>query len=313
MPSVKSPPDPTLTRRSALGLVGALPFAAASSSPASAAPESSARTSERRGYADSIYGQIHYRYAKPPAGGPRRLPLLCLHASPLTGIVYDNWLVEMGRDRLALAPDTPGFGGSDAPPAPPEIGDYARAFIGFLDSLELDSVDLMGYHTGAMTAVEMARRYPHRVRKVVMISAPLFTAEELVAYRSRLLGPPPTYETLLATNLENWRRDGKGMFRDEPTDERYADISIERMRSYRISTWGHRAAFNYDLASAFPQAKQPILILNPEDDLWQMTPRAMQYAKTATMHDLPGWTHGHLDAHTAEMAAIVRAFLDKKA
>jgi hypothetical protein len=32
--------------------------------------------------------------------------------------------------------------------------------------------------------------------------------------------------------------------------------------------------------------------------------------ETATLHDLAGWTHGHLDAHTAEMAAIVRKFLD---
>jgi hypothetical protein len=42
-----------------------------------------------------------------------------------------------------------------------------------------------------------------------------------------------------------------------------------------------------------------------------MTPRAKPLLNAQSrIHDLPGWTHGHLDAHTAEMAAVVRRFLD---
>ncbi len=143
----------------------------------------------------------------------------------------------MGRDRYTLAPDTPGYGGSDGPSAPPEIADYARAFIRFLDEMKLKRVDLMGYHTGSMTAIELARRFPQRVRKIVMISAPIFTPEELVPLRATM-GRSVTYDAMLQTTLDNWRQVGKGMFRDEPTDDRYIDISLDRMRRFRSGGWG---------------------------------------------------------------------------
>jgi pimeloyl-ACP methyl ester carboxylesterase len=295
--------DITLSRRTAL-------FAAAATAatpPAVAAETAAPRL--LRAYAEAGPGQIHYRVVRPARAAA--LPLLCLHASPLSGVVYDTWLLEMGKDRLALAPDTPGYGGSDAPPAPPEIGDYASAFVQFLDALKLKTVDVMGYHTGSMTAVEMARRAPGRIRKVVMISAPLFTAAELAQYRKTQLGPAPTYSQMLARTLDQWLTQGRGMFRDVPTDDRYIDISLERMRRFRTGQWGFRAAFNYDLAGVLREVAQPILVLNPEDDLWEQTPRAKALMRNGRIHDLPGWTHGHLDAHTAEMAAIVRDFLDK--
>ena len=99
------------------------------------------------------------------------------------------------------------------------------------------------------------------------------------------------------------------MFRDMP-DERFFDLSIERMRHYRTANWGFRAAYNYDVAQALTEVEQPVLILNPEDDIWEKTPRIKPYLKNGRIHDLPGWTHGHLDVHTVEMAAIVRDFLD---
>lgn len=263
----------------------------------------------KRAYADGPYGQIHYRFVRPHPGD--RTPLMCLHASPLSGVVYDNWIVEMGRDRFAFAPDTPGYGSSDGPPQPVEIPDFARAMIRLLDELKVERADVMGYHTGSFTSVELARSFPDRIRKVVLISAPIFTDAELADLRKGVAGPAPNFEQFLYRTLENWRKNGKGMFRDVPTDDRFIDIRLEAMRRFRTSGWGFRAAFNYDLAAALDAVKQPILVLNPEDDLWTQTPRAKPHLNAQSrIHDLPGWTHGHLDAHTAEMAAIVRAFLD---
>jgi pimeloyl-ACP methyl ester carboxylesterase len=263
----------------------------------------------KRAYADGPYGQIHYRFAGVNSGKP---PLLCLHPSPLSGIVYENWIVEMGRDRYAMAADTPGYGGSDAPPAKPEIADYAAAMVRFLDSNNLGVVDLMGYHTGSLISVEIARQYPDRVRRVVMISAPLPDEKANAEYAKFINDPPQTFDELLSSTLQRIRTIGRGLFRDV-SDDRYWDITLERMRRFRTSNWGFRAAFNYDLSKTLPLVNQPILVLNPQDDLWDQTPKAKQYLKNGHIHDLPGWTHGHLDAHTQEMAAIVREFLDRPA
>ena len=35
-----------------------------------------------------------------------------------------------------------------------------------------------------------------------------------------------------------------------------------------ITHWGHQAAYQYDVEAAMDEIKQPILVLNPEDDLW---------------------------------------------
>lgn len=64
------------------------------------------------------------------------------------------------------------------------------------------------------------------------------------------------------------------------------------------------------LRKKFKEVNHPVLILNPEDDLWDYTPRAAPLLKNGRVHDLPGWTHGFLDARTSETATLVREFLD---
>ena len=293
----------SLSRRAALA--GAATAALAASGPAMAAEQ---RPAMKRGYVDGPYGQIHYRIVRPARS--TKTPLMCLHPSPLSGAVYDLWLPEMGQDRMVVAPDTPGYGGSEPPPAPLQIADFAAAMIAFMDAMKLPVVDVMGYHTGSLTSVELARRYPQRIRKVVMISAPNYTDEERAAARRRVASAAPSFEQMLDGTLTGLRTSGKGMFRDMP-DERYYDVILDRMRRYRTSNWGFRAAYDYDVGKALTEVRQPVLLLNPEDDVYKTTPRVVPSIRNGRMHDLPGWSHGAMDIHTVEMATIVRQFLDR--
>ena len=227
------------------------------------------RATVRRAYAMGRFGQLHFRRAG-PAGGTS--PLLLLHPSPLSGYVYDNFLAEMGRDRTVVAPDTPGFGMSDAPPAPPEIADYAAEMLNLIATLGFGIVDVMGYHTGSLTAVEMARQQPGAVRKIVMISATVVTPEELAGFRKHYT--PQSVDQKIEEASAGWKN-----FRDVfwPMGDnlaRKANIYLEGRRNPDILPWGHRAAFNYDLTGILPQIAHPVLVLNPQDDLWEYTARA---------------------------------------
>ena len=77
------------------------------------------RANVRRTYVETRFGQLHLRIAQPAAAS--RPALICFHMSPMSGRIYENFLAKIGTDRVAIAADTPGFGMSDAPPAPPEI------------------------------------------------------------------------------------------------------------------------------------------------------------------------------------------------
>jgi pimeloyl-ACP methyl ester carboxylesterase len=261
----------------------------------------------RRRYADTPGGQVHLRIAG--SAGPRP-PLLCLHMSPASGLVYETLLGEIGTDRLAIAPDTPGFGNSDPPPAFPEIADYACAMRDTLAALGIEGpVDVMGYHTGGKTAVEMASLFPGLVRRIVMVSALIPTAEELARFRA-LYKPGPILtadgQRLLDTWL--WFQAFFGVGKAN-TLEAAARIFYERLSGRDRHFWGHRAAFNYEAGPKIAALDIPILLLNPDDDLRQHTPRAAPLLRRGRMVDLD-WTHGWMDTHAATGAALIRDFLD---
>ena len=258
----------------------------------------------RKSFHSGPYGLLHLR--RSGQSDAPRVPLVMFHMSPNSGRIYEALLPEMGRDRIALAPDTPGFGESDAPSSPPLIEDYAACMGGLIDELGLKRVDVMGYHTGSQTAMELACQRPELVGKVVMVSAPLYTAEEreIRHARNKPLVVEEDGSHLIKKFSGLWQFYGT-----EVEDTVVARNFCESLRGGPIAWWGHRAAFTYAMAEKLPTVNQPILLLNPDDDLTDQTPRAGPLLNNGRIHDLP-YSHGMLDAHTAEIGGVLRQFLD---
>jgi pimeloyl-ACP methyl ester carboxylesterase len=250
---------------------------------------------------------MHFRIAR-PRRETGKLPLVCFHMSPYSGALYDGFLGVMARDRILIAPDTPGFGMSDPPREKPTIADYARAHASLLEGLGFGRVDLLGYHTGANIAVELAAAFAARVAHVAMIGAPLFTAAE-VPERRAMFGPmrieedgshmPPLWMKSM-----RWGMEGRGK-------ERLAALFHERLRRPDISWWGHSAVYDHALGPRMQSLHQPIALFNPHDDIQSFTERGRALLKPGDRFvDLPGWSHGFLDLKGDEFAALLRDFLD---
>jgi pimeloyl-ACP methyl ester carboxylesterase len=262
------------------------------------------RGAVRHAFHDGPHGPLHYRIVEPAA--PAGVPLLLLHMSPNSGRIYDALLPAMGRDRIVIAPDTPGFGESEAPATPPAIEDYATAMADLVDALGLRQVDVMGYHTGAITAVVTALARPDLVRRIVMVSCPVFTDEELAAFRAD-------------HRARELREDGSHLVDGWIFLQRFYGPEVPRgvmarnftagLRGGPFAHWGHRAAFAHDLRVDLPRVTQRVLVLNPDDDLAVQTPRGLPLLRDARQIDLPGG-HGFLDTMTDEVAAMLRDFLD---
>ena len=119
-----------------------------------------------RAYADTPYGQIHYRYS-----GVGQ-PLLLLHQTSSSSEQFEGMITTLATAYRVLAIDTPGYGMSDPPPHQSTVADYARSVVAFLDTLHIDRANIFGHHTGAAIACEVAAASPHRVDKLMLYGVP---------------------------------------------------------------------------------------------------------------------------------------------
>lgn len=259
-------------------------------------------TGLRREYLDGPEGQIHVRRAGVAGTGER--PLLCLHLSPGSGRMYEELLVEMATDRFAVAPDTPGFGASDPSAVPPTVATFARSMLAVLDHYEIDEVDVLGYHTGSKIAVELALVAPTRVHSLVLVSAPVYTEEEL-AQQAAALAVPRTLEPDGSHLVRQFRELVRWSPQDTPLSLIQREFG-EQQRGGPRAHWGYLAAFAYQHAEKLPRVEQPVLLLCPQDDLEGPTLRAERLVRRGRFLRLPGWGHQMMITRTAEVARLIR-------
>jgi pimeloyl-ACP methyl ester carboxylesterase len=97
-------------------------------------------------------------------------PLLFLHPAGGAG----QWRPYHGllaREFDVIAPDCPGFGGSDPIDAIEGIDDHVYFTLDLLDRLGLERPNVAGASFGGWLAAELAVHAPHRVRCLVLVDA----------------------------------------------------------------------------------------------------------------------------------------------
>lgn len=260
----------------------------------------------RRGYVDSPYGQTHLRRAAPATPG-NRPAVICFHHSPHSSEVYRDFLPHLGADRTVIAPDTPGFGESDGTPAEPRVEDYATALLPLIDA-EMGPIDLIGYHTGSLIAIETALLRPARVRRLLLFCIPVINAAELARFEANPW-PPPVREDGGHLDIE-WKRSVE--WRDPAmTMTMVAESFARKLRAGDRAYWGGLAAYRYDTAAKLPQVGQEILAVNPRDDMYAVTPRAAPLIRHGRLVEREPWGYGMFYVYPADIAAFARDFFDR--
>lgn len=262
----------------------------------------------RRSYVDSRFGQIHVRAVTPRRAAQTHSPLMALHLSPNSGQVFSTFLPLVGRDRIAIAPDYPGYGMSDPILGTQRIGDYAAAMLDVIEDLELETpVDLLGYHTGTAVALEMARQRPGLIGRIVLVAVPILTEEERAAGAAL---PPITFDETGEFAKEEWQRSWKWKGPGQSRDSVFATFS-EKMRP-GVRKRGAQAILAYELSPVLEATTHPLMIVRVRDDLWVASERASKLRPDASYMELPDYGHGLFHAAPNKMDALVRGFLDGK-
>jgi len=222
-------------------------------------------------------------------------------------------MARLGENRLVIAPDTPGYGESDGPPEPVSIEAYAAAAAELMAGLAADefgegAFDVMGVHTGAVLATELARSRPAQVRRAVLVGLAGYDAEARAEKLRRLEAYPRPKEDL--SHVEAVWRVMQALF-DPRTNVAWRHRSLaENIRSGAAMSWGYDAVYRYDLLAALREVRQPVLVINPEDDLAALTPAAARRLPNARRLDWPGAKHGFLAVDADGVAEAVAAFLN---
>jgi pimeloyl-ACP methyl ester carboxylesterase len=255
-----------------------------------------------KGYVKTPDGQVHYR-----AMGNGQ-PLVMLHQTPH----YDDFLFmlpELGKSCRAIAMDTLGYGGSDLPTREFEITDYARNVAAFLDGLGIKKANLLGHHTGASIAVEVAAAYPERVDRLVLSGCATW--------------PPETWEKLLHTLASPEKQileDGAFLSQAWSTYKALGPTLDPELRLRAVlcsltarlnNPWdAHRAVSRYDIKGRLPKIKAPTLLLSGSRDSFindlEATCRLIPDCRTGVIADAGAMIGLE---KPVEMSAAILAFL----
>jgi pimeloyl-ACP methyl ester carboxylesterase len=270
------------------------------------------RPRHTRRYVDCRYGQLHVT-STAPLERETRTAVFCLPQSPRSGRDFDDFAARLATDRWVHCPDVPGFGGSDAPPAPPPMEDYSAALIEGIEAMGFGPrrpIDLIALHTGAAMAIDIARQKPALVRRLVLSGVPMFTDAQRSQLRAEIVKPRPYFEDPEFL-CRTWQRDLPAVA-DGLSQERMLMRFTEIMRSGFNSWWGHRAVFDYPTRERLPDVSTPTLFIVFNELLGPPTREAAGLVARGTVEDMTDLPGSAFDFAGERLAAATRRYLDRE-
>ena len=201
-------------------------------------------------------GQVHCV----EAGAGTATPLLLLHQTPRSVDEFAEVMPLLAAGRRVIAMDTPGYGCSDRVPGRPTVADYARSALDVLDARGVERAIVVGHHTGAVIAVELAAAAPQRIERVVL-SGPVYTdaagrAELAQFFRQWTVAPDGSHL------LDKWQK----MLHWLPQPALVQRFVVDLFRAGETSEQGHFAVAEYRMEDRLPLVRCPALLLFGRDD-----------------------------------------------
>lgn len=255
----------------------------------------------RKGYTDGPFGQLHWRMAGPAEAASAGPDLYCFHPSPFSGLAYTGVMPHLAKTRRVIAPDYPGYGGSDPYSLTPTIGDYAKAMASVVDEHSDGSpVDLLGFHTGCLVAAQFAIDNPSLVRRLVLIDIPAFdeeTSKKLAQSNGKPFEPTPELECLAGA----WQSGIVKRLESQPMARAF-EMFVEQIRPGVAMNAAFYAAFSYPWAERFPLISQETLVLATTSALLEGSREAASIIPNAVLKERLDITRAVLD-ESAEITA----------
>ena len=259
--------------------------------------------------------------------GGRGPAVVLLHGYGETGDMWVPLARELARDRTVLVPDLRGMGLSSRPAGGYDKKTQAGDIAGVMDALGVQQADVVAHDIGNMVAFQFATQHPERVRRLVLIDAPV-------------PGVGPWEEILKNPLLWHFRFGGPDMERLVAGRERIYLDRFWNEFSASPRRFGEAARRHYAKLYARPGAMHagfaqfaavdqdaidntrlvsngkltmPVLAVGGEKSFGPTMAAVMRFAASdVTELIIPSSGHWLMEEQPAATIAGVRAFLDRK-
>jgi 3-oxoadipate enol-lactonase len=153
--------------------------------------------------------------------------LLLIHACPLDSSMWDAQMAFFSDRYRVIAPDLPGFGGSQPPHAwtIPEMGEE---LANLMDRLGLETCTLAGLSIGGYIALPFALKHPKRVEQMILAHT---------RARADLDGERAARNTM----IEGLRKDGTANLPDKMLPRLLSPETPDDVRN-RVKAWIERTS-----------------------------------------------------------------------
>jgi haloalkane dehalogenase len=275
----------------------------------------------RRNFVTIGERQVHYRCA---GSGP---PVILLHQSPRDSEEMAPVMRALAARFTVIAPDTPGYGQSDAIAAAdgdPDIDVFVNGLAALMDALGIARAGVYGTHTGAIIATRFAARRPDRVAALVANGVLLMTSAERSSMLAQYLPSlHPTWDGSHLAWVWNRLRDQSIFYpwydRDPahrihwattlPELDAAALDLLEAGDDYRTA---YRAAIGYAIEDDLPRLTTPTCFLfagtdalAKHADAFPTLPPGVELQRIADFDEAPAAAEAFLAAHLAAAPAPV--------
>ncbi len=265
----------------------------------------------KRAFLDTEDGQILYRI------GGEGESLLLLHRSPESSDEFREIMSILAQKRLVIAMDMMGFGDSDKPPRMYSIADYGKTVIMLLDELGIKTTSILGNHTGAYVAGEVAAAYPERIEKLILCNIDEFSEQEQVALSKKY------------SDAFQIKADGSHLMKRWLAHQSQAGSPelnhrcfLEELKCYGYPAYGGLAVIKYcsSIQERFGFIKSPTLILSGTEDIKVLERLGLSKPENrysiskaipnGKLVDIEGGTFCMMNQMAEEISRVVVDFLD---
>lgn len=263
------------------------------------------------------------------AGDRKKPALLLIHGLPNSSGYFRNVIGPLAKDCFVIAPDLPGFGGSE-PIEQPTFSRFADLIDRLLVLLNVKSFHLYLHDFGAAVGCYLATRAPRRIRSLIIQNANAHESgmgPQWTPVRAYWADPTrkrqaevTSFLTLKGTRdqyiggvpKDIARRIDPRLWKE---DWRILSLPgrIETQRALVLDNRSHVARFS-EIANYLARWQPPALMLWGRHDIFFELDETLSWMKALRRmeaHILDG-PHLLLETHAAECAALMSAFIRRR-